>query len=204
MIYKIEIENKGGAAAEDVVVTNLLPSGVTVDTSHARTSAGAVAVQGNSVTAQLGDMAPDAKVVVEIPVSVGTEAGTNISTQASAQYAGASNPVQSNAYIAQVAEPQTGVSTQPQTDPPAKPQEQQPQTKPQEVPPQAKPQEQQPQTKPVESKPAPPQSKPANTQTKQNAPMPQTGGSFPLFLAVALVTITLLARYLRGRNYRRV
>jgi len=193
----------GSAPAQGVVVTNLLPSGLAVDTAHTQTSAGAVAVQGNTVTAQVGDLAPNTKVTVEIPVSVGTEVGNNISTQASAQYQGAADPVQSNAYIAQVAEASgaptgSGPSSPPKTEPQAKPQEapkeqpQQPQSKPQEKP-------AQPQSKPANTGQ---ESKPANTPTKQNAPMPQTGGSFPIFLAVVLVAVTLIARYLRVRKPR--
>ena len=194
LVYRIEVENRGGATAQGVVVTNLLPSGLTVDSARAHSSAGSIAVQGNTVTAQVGDLAPDAKVVVEIPVSVGKEVGSNISTQASAQYGGASDPVQSNAYIAQVAEP----ASAPPNNIPASPPQEKPQDKPQEQP------KEQPQTKPQDSsKQQPPQSKPANTPQK-NAPVPQTGGSFPILLAVALVIVTLLARYLRARHPRRV
>jgi uncharacterized repeat protein (TIGR01451 family) len=197
LLYRIEVQNVGGAAAQGVVVTNLLPTGVTVDSAHASTSSGALAVQGNTVTAQLGDLAPDAKVTLEIPVSVGTEAGPNISTQASAQFTGAASPVQSNAYIAQVAEPVSapsgsGPAAQPKTETQAKPQQEQPQSKPQAEKPA------QPQSKPAGNPPV----KPANSQ-QNSSPLPQTGGSFPLFLAVVLVTITLLARYLRGRRAQR-
>jgi cobalamin biosynthesis Mg chelatase CobN len=38
----------------------------------------------------------------------------------------------------------------------------------------------------------------------QAATIPQTGGSFPVVFALVLITFTLLARYLRGRGYRRV
>jgi uncharacterized repeat protein (TIGR01451 family) len=197
LLYRIEVQNVGGAAAQGVVVTNMLPTGVTVDSAQARTSSGALAVQGNTVTAQLGDLAPDAKVTLEIPVSVGAEVGPNISTQASAQYTGAANPVQSNAYIAQVAESVSAPSgggpvAQPKTETQAKPQEQ-PQSKPQAEKPA------QPQSKPAGNPPV----KPANSQ-QNSSPLPQTGGSFPLFLAIVLVTMTLLARYLRGRRAQRV
>jgi uncharacterized repeat protein (TIGR01451 family) len=211
IVYKVEVENVGNAPAQGVVVTNLLPSGLAVDSAQVRTSAGAMAVDGNTVTAQVGELAPNAKVTLEIPVSVGSEVGPNISTQASAQYDGAPDPVQSNAYIAQVAEATSGgQASPPQSDPQAKPQTQpqtQPQSKPQQQPqgqPQSKPQEQKPQTQP-QSKPSSsePQTKPANTQPQQNAPMPQTGGSFPIVLAVVLVAVTLLARYLRARRPRR-
>jgi cobalamin biosynthesis Mg chelatase CobN len=161
-----------------------------------------MAVDGNTVTTQVGELAPNAKVTLEIPVSVGSEVGPNISTQASAQYSGAPDPVQSNAYIAQVAEAAGDApASPPQADPQAKPQNQ-PQTQPHQQPqgqPQSKPQTQ-PQSKPSSSEP---QTKPANTQPKQNAPMPQTGGSFPIVLAVVLVAVTLLARYLRARRPRR-
>ena len=53
----------------------------------------------------------------------------------------------------------------------------------------------------AESQSKPPQ-KPITD--NKNLPLPQTGGSFPIFFAVGLVIVTLLARYLRGQRHRRV
>ena len=58
LVYKIEVENLGDAAAQDVVLSNLLPAGVAVDSSQATTTNGSVVVAGNNVTAQLGAISP--------------------------------------------------------------------------------------------------------------------------------------------------
>ncbi|MEO8287963.1 MAG: hypothetical protein ABI670_16160 [Chloroflexota bacterium] len=224
MVYKIEVTNTGSGTASGVVVTDKLPAGVTVDSSTTKSTHGSIAVEGNNVTVQIGDLAPNVKAVVEIPVSVGNNAGNNLSNQATAQYDGAAAPVNSNAYIAQVAAPLAGPSgsqpaappaSQPQTEPqatpasaPAAPQNSQPQTPPQAPPsnppasqPQQPPAASQPQTKPASPSGSGQQSPPAK---KPTAPVPQTGGSFPIVLALLLVLVTLVARYLRGRSYRRV
>jgi uncharacterized repeat protein (TIGR01451 family) len=59
---------------------------------------------------------------------------------------------------------------------------------------------------PAKSAPQAPAAKPpaATPNKQQSAPIPQTGGSFPVVLAALIVLVTLLARYLRGRHYRRV
>ncbi|HYP20422.1 MAG TPA: hypothetical protein VEY08_10130, partial [Chloroflexia bacterium] len=118
IIFTIEVSNNGDAPAAGVVVTDKLPAGVTIDAAGAKSSAGSVKVEGDTVKADVGDLAPNEKVRVEIPVSVGSGAGSNISNQASALYNGASDPVQSNAYIAQVAAPASGpAESQPQSQP---------------------------------------------------------------------------------------
>jgi uncharacterized repeat protein (TIGR01451 family) len=227
IIFTIEVSNNGDAPASGVVVTDKLPVGVTVDAAGAKSSAGSVQVEGDTVKADVGNLAPNEKVRVEIPVSVGSGAGSNISNQASALYNGASDPVQSNAYIAQVSAPASGpAASQPQSqpqqppasqpqqppasqpsgpssNPPAAPQGDNPQA-PAQNPPASQPQQppaSQPQ-KPVVA----PQQKPATAPaTKQPAaPIPQTGGAFPVVFALLLVLFTLLARYLRGRTHRRV
>ena len=104
IVFKVEVTNKGSVIAPDVVVTDKLPMGVSVDGALAKSSTGLVSVDGNSVTAQLGDLAPNDKVVIEIPAKVGVDAESNVSNQASALYRGAANPALSNAYIAQVAQ----------------------------------------------------------------------------------------------------
>jgi uncharacterized repeat protein (TIGR01451 family) len=202
IIYKIEITNKGTGSAAGVVLTDKLPAGVTVDSSTAHSTHGSIAVEGNNVTVQIGDLAPNAKAVVEIPVSISKDAGSNLSNQASAQYQGAASPVSSNAYIAQVAAPLTGGPASPPQSQPAAP----PQTQPQ-APAQTQPQA--PANNPPASQPAqPPASQPkSQVQTPPKKPagsMPQTGGSFPLVLALLILLLTLVARYLRGRSYRRV
>ncbi|HVF99332.1 MAG TPA: hypothetical protein VND68_05805, partial [Chloroflexia bacterium] len=107
MVYVIEVHNAGDAAATDVIVTDKLPAGVAVDAAQMRSTHGSVAVTDNTVTAHVGELAPNGTAQVEIPVLVGPEAGSALSNQASAVYKQSSEAVQSNAYIAQVAEPLT-------------------------------------------------------------------------------------------------
>lgn len=273
IVYKIEVENAGAAAAEGVVVTDQLPAGVTAESSGVKSTAGSVFVEGNTVTAQIGALAPQSKAVVEIPVKIGAEVGSSVSNQVSVRHGGAGDAVQSNAYIAQVAAPISGPPPQqgetsapeslpagkeasapevsgeaksapdtsgevksqvarPQAEQPsAPPASSQPAAQPQEKPsapqasaPQEKPaapQEQQsaapqPQVKsatrsapkeaPKESpqKAAPEKAAPQKSAQQPAARMPETGGSFPVAFALLLVTFTLLARYLRGRSYRRI
>ncbi|HEX9990566.1 MAG TPA: hypothetical protein VGE45_19075 [Chloroflexia bacterium] len=227
IIFTIEVSNNGDAPAAGVVVTDKLPAGVTVDPAGAKSSAGSVKVEGDTVKADVGNLAPNEKVRVEIPVSVGSSAGSNISNQASALYNGASNPVQSNAYIAQVSALASGpAESQPQSQP-QQPPASQPQQPPASQPsgpasnppaappadnskaPASNPPASQPQQPPASQPQKPvvaPQQKPATAPaTKQPAaPIPQTGGAFPVVFALLLVLFTLLARYLRGRTHRRV
>jgi uncharacterized repeat protein (TIGR01451 family) len=194
LVYRIEVQNLGAAPAEDVVLTNLLPDSVTISSAQAKTSIGSVGVEGNNVTAHLGVLAPDTKAVIEIPVSVDPDAGSNVSNQASITYEGASDPVRSNAYIAQVTESLTGQGPTGTPEPTA-------QAEPTTI--TAQPTTQQPtaSVRPTTQ----PAVKPVATPTKpQSTTMPQTGGAFPIVFAIVLVVITLLARYLRGRSYRRV
>ena len=220
IIFKIEVTNKGSLIAPEVVVTDKLPASVSVDVGLTKSSTGLVLVEGNSVTAQLGDLAPNDKVVVEVPAKVATGATGNVSNQASALYKGAANPALSNAYIAQVAQtaaPPEGPQTQPTSM--AQPTvAAQPTAAPAQEPtagaasePTAGAQAPQP-TVAVAPTPRPNPTQATTTaggsasQTPQ-APIPQTGGSFPLTLAVLLLMSTLAARYLRGylrsRNGRR-
>ncbi|HUP28457.1 MAG TPA: hypothetical protein VM409_08485 [Chloroflexia bacterium] len=221
--YTIEVKNNGENAAEGVVVTDRLPDGVTVDTARAKTSSGALAISGSSVTAQVGNIGPDEKVTIQIPVVVSQDAGGSLSNQASVQYNGSESAVQSNAYIAEVAAPVTGgVASEPQAPAPSQPQQpvaeqpqapaanppaQQPQAPVAEQPkaPSQNPPQKQVETQP-QAKPAAPQNNPpAKVVPKQPAAsIPQTGGAFPVFLAFLVVVGTLLARYLRGLRYRRV
>ncbi len=195
LVYRIEVQNLGDAPAQDVVLNNLLPSGVVIDSSQAKASTGSVEVTGNSVTAQLGVIAPNTKVVVEIPVSVGQDVGSNVSNQASVTRDGASDPVRSNAYIAQVTDTLTGPAP---TVAPVQTSQPQPTTSKRATPQAtAKSQQSAGGKQPTTPEKLPPAKLP-------NAPVPQTGGSFPITFAIALVIITLLARYLRGRGYRRV
>ncbi len=226
IIYKIEVSNKGDGAAAGVVVKDTLPPGVTVDQSRANSTAGSVSVEGNVVTAQVGDLPPNSGATVEIPVSVVQNAGGSLSNQASAQYTGANSPVQSNAYIAQVAAPEEGPApsqpqqpaTNPPANPPANPQAARPSgpaanplanspsnspaAKPQTQP--ASPPKQQPSANPHKPATGAQAKPPANVAKQPSAAVPQTGGAFPVVLALVLVMFTLLARYLRGRGYRRV
>ena len=211
IIFKIEVTNKGSVIAPEVVVTDKLPASVSVDVGLTKSSTGLVLVEGNSVTAQLGDLAPNDKVVVEVPAKVATGATGNVSNQASALYRGAANPALSNAYIAQVAQtaaPPEGPQTQPTSM--AQPTvAAQPTAAPAQEPtagaasePTAGAQAPQP-TVAVAPTPRPNPTQATTTaggsasQTPQ-APIPQTGGSFPLTLAVLLLMSTLAARYLRG------
>jgi uncharacterized repeat protein (TIGR01451 family) len=210
MVYKIEVTNKGSGAASGVVLTDKLPDGVTIDSASTHSTHGSIAVEGNNVTVQIGDLAPDGKAVVEIPVSVSTEAGSNLSNQASAQYQGAPSPVNSNAFIAQVAAPLSGAPAAPPQSQPAAPpaaQPQQPAASQPEAP--ARTQPQAPAKNPAAGQPAQPpasqpKSQPQSPPKKPASSMPQTGGSFPLVLALVILLVTLVARYLRGRTYRRV
>lgn len=236
LVYSIEIRNDGDGAASNVVVTDKLPASVSVNSSQTKSTLGAVAVEGNVVTVQVGELAPNSSAKVEIPVSVNGTAVNNVSNQASAVYKEAPEPVQSNAFVSQVAEPLTGPpATQPQqpTDSqpqqpaaqppasgPAAPQDSQP-SSPRGSQPAAAPkappasQPHQPDASPPKSVPKAPVTAPSTapaTKATQSpkaqakapaAPMPQTGGSFPLVLAVLLLAVTLVARYLRGMRFRR-
>lgn len=224
LVYKLEVENAGSAAAAGVVLTDKLPAGVSVDSGAIKSSAGDVAVDGATVTVRLGEVASGAKATVEIPVKVADSAGSNISNQASLAHSGASEAVLSNAYIAQVAAPLTGPSapqpqSQPQSSAPQQPAQAQPQAPasgqaaaPQggksQAPqaPAAQPPASQRRSSAAASGSAPAAGgaqSPAKAGNKANAPVPKTGGSFPVALAVVLLLVTLLARYLRGLTYRR-
>lgn len=237
--YKIEVQNSGKGAASGVVVTDNLPEGVSVDATTVKSPGGKVTVEGGKVTIAVGDIAPGEKSTIEIPAKVQDSTAKNVSNQASATYAGAADAVQSNAYIAEVAEPVSGPASgsaqQPANSQPAAPQGSANENVQPSAP--AAPQSSQPAQAPDAPKAAPPaasqgaapasgtgsasSSQPrsaasapqsgtvaspkANTPAKQPvASMPHTGGSFPVLLAVVLVVLTLLARYLRGFAYRRV
>jgi uncharacterized repeat protein (TIGR01451 family) len=225
LTFRVEVSNKGSVIAPDVVVTDKLPVGATVDAAAAKSSTGSVTVEDNNVTAQVGDLASGDKVVVEIPVTVGTDATSNVSNQASASYRGAANPALSNAYVAQVAgtastlegpaeQPTSAAQPATETPPTAAPEAptspaQAPTTVAASEPPVATEQAPEP-TKAVAPTPRP---KPTQATAgggaaqEPKAPIPQTGGSFPLVFAVLLLAATLAARYLRGylrsRNGRR-
>lgn len=235
IIYTIEVANSGNGPASSVVITDKLPAGINANPSRARSDAGAISIQGNTVTAQVGDLAPNTSVKIEIPASVAQDAGSNLSNQASANYTGASDAVQSNAYISQVAEPASGPppaqNQQAEDTPTAQPLVATPSAEKTEQPAStattsttsAQGQPQNPGATPPSS-PTQQASLPQNSQSSQDthgsaataakpgatavkqpsAPMPQTGGSFPVVFALLLVLFTLLARYLRGRSYRRV
>ncbi|MEO5953947.1 MAG: hypothetical protein ABIQ44_15900, partial [Chloroflexia bacterium] len=64
IIFRIEVTNKGSVIAPDVVVTDQLPGGVKVDGTLAKSSVGLVSVDGNSVTAQIGNLDPNTTVAV--------------------------------------------------------------------------------------------------------------------------------------------
>src|SRR5205823_612200 len=103
---------------------------------HIKSTAGQASVDGSAVTVNVGDLAPGSKATIEIPVSVSADAASHISNQASATYGGATDAIQSNAFIAQVAAPASGPASpqqQPaqapqgsQANPPAKQAESQP------------------------------------------------------------------------------
>lgn len=191
LVYTIEISNNGDAAASSVVVTDRLPGGVSVDSSKANSTFGSVVVAGNIVTVQMTTLAPSASAIVSIPVQVNDAGAPNLSNQASAVYNGSSDPVQSNSYVAQVADPLTGDPGQGQAT-------QQPIATPQ-------PTAQSPSagsngSGTGASTGAPTQNPTPNPVAKT---IPQTGGSFPLAAAILLLAVALVARYLRGARYRR-
>lgn len=211
--YVIEVRNTGDAPATDVIVTDRLPAGVTVDTARMRSTHGSVAVADNTVTAHVGELAPNGTAQVEIPVQVGAEADSAISNQASAVHKQSSEVVQSNAYIAQVAEPLTGQAATPtaQAEAAATEAPGEPGSPPQEQ--EAQPSGNTPQqpgesvagsasNQPATTTPNTPAPRP--TQARQSAPMPQTGGSFPLLVAALFLVMALLARYLRGSRSRKI
>ncbi|HEX8229741.1 MAG TPA: hypothetical protein VF826_10570 [Chloroflexia bacterium] len=211
LVYVIEVQNAGDAAATDVVVTDKLPDGVTVDTARMRSTHGSVAVNDNTVTAQVGELAANSTAQVEIPVQVGAGVDSSLSNQASAVYKQSSEVVQSNAYIAQVAEPLTAQQPVATETAPAAPTEAASPPQPTAT---TQPQPAVNQPAPTaESAPgaasnqpaAPPNTPVARpTQAKQAAAIPQTGGSFPLTLAVLFLVMALLARYLRGSRSRKI
>ena len=86
MVYVIEVRNSGDGVATDVVVTDRLPAGLTVDVGQMRSTHGSVALADNTVTAHVGELAPNGTARVEIPVRVGPGAGSALSNQASAVY----------------------------------------------------------------------------------------------------------------------
>ena len=110
MVYTIEVTNSGRASAQGVVVNDTLPSGLVVDAAGLKSTPGSASVQGNTVTVNVGTLEPGAKALIQIPVSVSqsVDRDTALSNQASVLYQGATDPVRSNAYIAQVIEPMAG------------------------------------------------------------------------------------------------
>jgi cobalamin biosynthesis Mg chelatase CobN len=166
----------------------------------------------------VGELAPNGAARVEIPVRVGPEAGGALSNQASVVYKQSTEAVQSNAYIAQVAEP-LAVSQPAPTEEAQPTATQAAQGPTQEAQPSAT-TPQQPEstqaTTPVEGAsgtgsasgqapvPTPVKPAPRPTQAKSPAAIPQTGGSFPLVLAVLFLVMALLARYLRGSRTRKL
>ena len=227
IVYRVEVVNQGQTAAQGVVVRDELPAGVTVDSASTRSTHGTVFIEGGRVTVQVGTLPPQGRAVVEIPANVAGDAGSSVSNQASVEYEGASSAVQSNSFVAQVAAPvaappeapaQAPAQTQPQApaQAPAQSQPQAPVQAPAQAPAQTQPQapvqapaQAQPQAPAKQPVAVPPASNPSSAQqappaAKQNAPIPRTGGSFPVVFAVVVLLLTLLARYLRGRTYRRV
>ncbi|MDQ5824175.1 MAG: hypothetical protein M3441_08175 [Chloroflexota bacterium] len=211
LVYVIEVHNAGDAAATDVVVTDKLPAGVTVDTTRLRSTHGSVALNDNTVTAQVGELAANSTAQVEIPVQVGATVDSSLSNQASAVYKQSSEVVQSNAYIAQVAEPLT--AQQPAATETVLPAPTEAVSPPQPTATtQPQPAVNQPtattesRTGAASNQPVAPANTPAArpTQAKQAAAIPQTGGSFPLALAILFLVMALLARYLRGSRSRKV
>jgi uncharacterized repeat protein (TIGR01451 family) len=219
MVYRVEVVNQGRAEAQGVVVRDELPAGVAIDPATTRSTHGTVFIEGSRVTVQVGTLPPDGRAVVEIPVSVAGQAGMNITNQATVEFTGADTPVQSNSFVAQVAAPLAAPEQAPAESQPQAPAESPAQTQPQ-APPQIQPQapaQTQPQA-PAQSQPQAPAKKPvavppastsgsaqqAPPAAKQNAPIPRTGGGFPVVFAVVVLMLTLFVRYLRGRTYRRV
>jgi uncharacterized repeat protein (TIGR01451 family) len=150
-------------------------------------------VQSNSIVAQVAaPVAAPAESQPQAPAEAPAQAPAQTQPQAPAE-----SPAQS--------QPQAPAQTQPQA-PVQAPAQTQPQAPP-AAPPASKPQA--PAQKPAAAPPASasgsaqqaPAQKPAE---KQNAPIPKTGGGFPVWFAVVILLLTLFARYLRGRTYRRV
>ena len=155
-----------------MVVTDNLPAGVTVDSSTAHSTTGSLAVQGNNVTVQLGDLPANTKAVVEIPVSVNNDASSNLSNQASADYQarrghgklqclhrpGGSSPWQARRAAPPQSQPQQPPASQPQAPSQTQPQAPAAVSGPQA--PAGNPPASQPKT-PPKSQPQTPQKKPA-------------------------------------------
>ncbi|HET9495681.1 MAG TPA: hypothetical protein VFR15_15730 [Chloroflexia bacterium] len=231
MVYRVEVINQGRAEAQGVVVTDELPAGVVVDPAATRSTHGTVFIEGSRVTVQVGTLPPEGRAVVDIPVSVAGQAGMSIVNQATVEFSGAETPVQSNSLVAQVAAPAAAPEQAPAASMPKAPVEEPAQapaqTQPQEP---AQTQPQAPAQAPVQTQPQAPAQAPAKSQpqapakkpvaappastsgsaqqappaAKQNAPIPKTGGGFPVVFALVVLMLTLFVRYLRGRTYRRV
>jgi uncharacterized repeat protein (TIGR01451 family) len=187
IVYEVEVVNQGTAPAQDVVVTDEIPAGQVVDANTTVSTQGTVFIANNKVTVQMGTLAENARAVIRIPVSVSEQIGPSVANQATVHYTGADAPVQSNSFVASV--------TSPSAAPP-------------EAPAQA-PAASQPQAPARQPAAAPPASTSGSAQqapppAKQNAPIPRTGGGFPVMFAVVVLMLTLFVRYLRGRTYRRV
>jgi uncharacterized repeat protein (TIGR01451 family) len=215
IVYTIEVTNSGGAGAEGVVVTDRLPEGVLVDATAIKSTLGSVSAEGNTVTINVGNLQPGAKAVIEIPARVSEAVAANnpLNNQASAIYQGVNDPVQSNAYIAQVAEPvvgeppAAGKEPSPVLPPDAQSQSQQMQQAERSTDQQAPPDSRQslpaPEQKAEAPKPGNEAASPRQQPTPSASVIPETGGAFPVVFATILVVLTLLARYLRGRTPRR-
>jgi uncharacterized repeat protein (TIGR01451 family) len=237
IVYRLEVTNNGSVIAPGVIVTDQLPAGVTVDPTLITSSVGQATVSGIGVTVQIGDLNPNDTVVVTIPATISDGTLSNVSNQASALYTGVTDAIMSNAYVAQVAQAASPTKTpaeqstseptateiptevvEPPTAPAALPSDTPvPVARAAESPtPEAVTQAptvvSDPTLAPIAPtpKPNPTQSTRATgggTSQGPSAPIPQTGGSFPIIFAILLLAVTLVARYLRGhlrgRNSKR-
>lgn len=210
LTYVVEVRNEGDGPATDVTVTDLLPAGLSVDLSQMRNTHGSVAVEGNKVTARVAELAPNTTAQVEFTVMVGNETAAAISNQANAVHQQGAGPVLSNAFIVQVTEragvaqpaPTEAAQPAPTVAPPAQPAESSQAATPVQSQPQS------PAGSSAGNAPGGSSNQAAATKTaekaKRSAAIPQTGGSFPLVLAIGLLVVALLARYLRGSRTRRI
>jgi cobalamin biosynthesis Mg chelatase CobN len=188
---------QAGSIAPDAVAVVEIPVTVAGDVGASVANqasvqyAGAAApVQSNSFVAQ-----------VAAPAAAPAESQPEAPVQA---------PAQTQPQAPAQTQPQAPAQTQPQAPAqaqPAAPAQAPAQTQPQ-APVQA-PAQTQPQAPAKQPVAAPPASTSGSAQqappaAKQNAPIPRTGGGFPVWLAVMVLLLTLFARYLRGRTYRRV
>jgi uncharacterized repeat protein (TIGR01451 family) len=81
LVYTVTVENDGPSNAEDVVMTDEMPAGVSVDTVS--TSTGSCTEAAGTVTCDLGTLAPGETATITITTTPNVPSGTTLSNMAS-------------------------------------------------------------------------------------------------------------------------